>query len=85
MNSLENRKVVLKIVRYEDSILIDSSNPYVGDVNLEKKHFTTKRDKNNHGFGLENIRHAVEENNGECYIDNRDNEFHITICIPLKR
>lgn len=83
VNSLENRKVVLKIVRYEDSLLIDSSNPYVGDVNLEKKHFTTKRDKNNHGFGLENIRHAVEENNGEFYIDNSNDEFHIAILLPL--
>ncbi len=83
VDPLENKKVILKIVRSEDSLLIDSSNPYLGDLNIEKKHFTTKSDKNNHGFGLENIRHAVEENKGECYVDNRDNEFHITICIPL--
>ena len=40
---------------------------------------TTKPDKANHGYGLGNIRRAVDNNGGQCMIESKDGLFHITI------
>jgi len=85
VSDLENKKIYLRITRTEDYLSIDSSNPYRGDPDVKKHRFTTKSNKNDHGFGLSNIRHAVAENNGECFIETQNDTFHITITLPITR
>lgn len=41
-------------------------NPYIQNTNV--KLMTTKQDKTHHGFGLSNVRNAVERHNGELLI-----------------
>lgn len=45
---------------------------------------TTKSDKKNHGFGLENVRKAVEKSHGIFEIDYEDGEFTAMVYLPYK-
>ncbi len=78
----EEKRLVFKIIKDYDTLIIDSSNPYIGQLD-EDSLVTTKIDKDNHGFGLANIRKTVEANNGNCFIDTQGGIFHISIAIPL--
>ena len=85
VSDIDNKKINLKISRTDDALYIDESNPYEGDPDIDIDHYTTKTDKTNHGYGLSNIRRTVNECNGECFIDTKDNMFYITIIIPLEQ
>ena len=78
----EEKRLIFKIIKDYDTLIIDSSNPYIGQLD-EDSLVTTKIDKDNHGFGLANIRKTVEANNGNCFIDTQGGIFHISIAIPL--
>ena len=76
-------KIVFKINRDNNMLMIDATNPYVGQLPDEDKISSTKTDKKNHGYGLANIRKTVAANNGSCFIETENSIFHITIAIPL--
>jgi sensor histidine kinase YesM len=47
-----------------------------GKVEIVNNHLQTiKKDKENHGYGLNNIRKIVEKYNGHFKISNNNNEF----------
>ena len=50
---------------------------------------TSKKDRENHGFGLKNIVATVEKYHGECYmefiVENREVLFQISIAIPREK
>ena len=48
-----------------------------------EKFVSSKADKHNHGFGVENIKMAVEKYNGIAGIDYTDTIFTLAISIPL--
>ena len=79
------KKIVLQISKNEQErkLFIDSSNTCLADSYNDKHRYTTKTDKDNHGYGIMNIKYAVEKNNGECIIDTKDGIFRIIITIPL--
>lgn len=79
------KKIVLQISKNEQErkLFIDSSNTCLVDSYNDKHRYTTKTDKDNHGYGIMNIKYAVEKNNGECIIDTKDGIFRIIITIPL--
>lgn len=81
----DTKKIVLQISKQEqDGVLfIDSSNTCLPELFIDEMHHTTKADKENHGYGISNIKYAVEKNNGECLIDKKDGLFRIVITIPL--
>lgn len=43
---------------------------------------TTKKDRENHGFGMKSIKNVVEEYGGLLYIDAEDSVFRLTAMIP---
>lgn len=59
---------------------------------FSKNHFTMidglpgtlKEDKSNHGIGLRNVKKLVEKNNGLFQIDIKENEFQVTVILPVK-
>ncbi len=77
------KKIVFKIIRDNDMLIVDSMNPYMGQLPNEDEIVSTKADKKNHGYGLANIRKTVAANNGSCFIETENSIFHITIAIPL--
>ena len=79
----DEKRIVFKIIKDSDLLIIDSTNPYAGQLPDEESFITTKNDKKNHGFGLLNVKNTVKANNGNCFIDTEGGIFHISIAIPL--
>ena len=83
--SCDVKRIVLHITKQENGkvLCIDSSNTCLCDNFPGRSRYTTKDDKENHGYGISNIKYAVEKNNGECIIESREGIFRIIISIPL--
>jgi sensor histidine kinase regulating citrate/malate metabolism len=80
--------VELKIKRTEKFFVINISNAAEGKVDVEKLFmsdgYTSKKDKEHHGFGLRNIRNAVEDYDGLVKAQSEENTFGLSIMIPRK-
>lgn len=48
---------------------------------INGRNFTTKEDRWNHGFGLENVRECVEKNQGELLMESEGNIFRVTVML----
>ena len=79
----DEKRIVFKIIKDYNTLIIDSTNPYTGTITDEDRLITSKEDKKNHGFGLANIKNTVKANNGNCFIDTEGGNFHISITLPL--
>lgn len=78
------RKIMLEVKRVGDLLSILIENTKQNEIlHSSKKLVTTKADKHNHGFGVENIKMAVEKYNGIVSIDYTDTIFTLVISIPL--
>ena len=44
---------------------------------------TQKKDRAQHGFGIENVREAVEKNGGELEVEIREKSFYAGVILPL--
>ena len=42
-----------------------------------------KKDVISHGYGIENIKDAVNRNNGDCILKKEETEFVAVIILPL--
>lgn len=82
----ERPKIMLNIKRTEKFFVINIENSAPKKVDLEKLFsgggFTTKKDKESHGFGLRNIQKAVEENEGILQAKSGEDTFALSIMIP---
>lgn len=69
--------------RYTDSeIMLVVENDYIQDLEQsDGTFFTTKEDKANHGFGLENVKECIKKNNGQITIDTEKNIFRVLVCV----
>ena len=80
-------KIRVELVEHNKEIFIVVSNSAGEEINTKKVFFTTsKKDKENHGFGLKNIIATVEKYYGEYYIESIVEKgealFKISIAIP---
>lgn len=80
-------RIRMELVDHQKEIFILVSNSVREPIQRKRGFFpTTKRDKENHGFGMKNIAAAVKKYHGEYYIDslteNGENIFQIRISIP---
>jgi len=78
--------VSLSIKRTKAFFVIRITNTALGKVDTAKllstSGYTTKKDTEHHGFGLLNIRTAVENYNGMLKAESEDNSFSLSIMIP---
>lgn len=77
-------KSVRLILRYtKGRLLIQISNPYIGEVQTgaEGEYLTGKKEKENHGFGLKNIRETVEKAGGVMDIGTKEQRFTLTVLL----
>ena len=80
----ENRFINLKMKYDKGRLLIQTDNPYIGDINEENgKLLTTDEDKDNHGIGLQNIKKVIQKYNGSMNIDYSGNVFSVSLLIYL--
>lgn len=76
----EERYIHLEIRNLDDKLVIELVNPVKEPVEIEKLGtVTSKLDKENHGFGIENVKSMVERNHGEITFKNLDERFKVTI------
>ena len=83
-------RIRVELVEHKKEIFIVVSNSAAKRINTKTDFFmTSKKDKENHGFGLKNIVATVEKYHGECYmesiVENRETLFKISIAIPTAK
>lgn len=66
----------------QEKIIISIENDSVGKKIEKNGTFeTSKKDKFNHGFGLENVKECVERNEGELLIKSEENRFKVIVLL----
>lgn len=72
----EQRYIHLEIRHLGSHLVIEITNPVKDSVDIEKLgSITTKADDQNHGFGIENVKAAVEKNHGELFFEEIEEVF----------
>lgn len=82
------RWIDFKIKRTERFFVICIRNAAAGKVNVEKLFeggYTSKKDAERHGFGLQNIRNAVGRYDGLIKAESEEGSFSLSIMIPRER
>ena len=83
------RKVKLSMIIKENHLRIQSSNTKSQSIKVETKkiteRFTSKTDKQNHGFGLGNIEFIVRQYKGSMNIEDLGREFRVNIDLPMDK
>lgn len=77
----EQRLVMVKASRVRELLVAVVQNNVSPDASLREG--TTKGDTFAHGFGLNNIRHAVQKYGGQCSVKIEDGMFALKIAIPI--
>jgi len=77
----DRRLITVKANRVRDMLVITVENNTSPDASIPEK--TTKEDAFLHGFGLPNIRKAVERYGGQCRIQTEAERFVLKILIPI--
>lgn len=68
--------IYLKLYMLQDNLYIRMENPVMSEVNVQKlERNTSKEDKKNHGFGIYNIKNAVEKYQGEVSFGCKNQKF----------
>lgn len=82
--TVEERRIDFSLVRKDEMIILDISNPYCGNVKLmDGKLYTLKEDKMLHGIGMESVKYSVEKNNGTLEYSFKDHIFRVNIVLFL--
>ena len=85
-SSCESPSVSLNIKRTDKFFILKITNSAAKKVDADNlmtsSGYTSKKDKDHHGFGLMNIRRAVEDYNGVLKAESSDNTFTLSILMP---
>lgn len=76
-----NRTISVKLVIDDGLFVFACRNTYAEFNNPELK--SRKKDVVSHGYGLGNIKNAVDRNNGNYYFDKENDEFVSVVMIPI--
>ena len=80
------KKILMQIKRTEQFFVIRISNTTNGRVDVKKAvnnpGYTSKKDREHHGFGITTIRKTVSDYEGMTKFEASDGEFAVSIMIP---
>ena len=80
--NLHDSKLYFKIVYSQGRLIIKETNTYQTQICYENGEIqSSRKNKNNHGFGLKNIEEAVKRNEGYMEINHNENIFSIDIIL----
>lgn len=86
--SVKESFIDLKILTKVNYLVIEISNTKSNTVSIAPDslghRFTTKEDKESHGFGLSNIKRIVEQYGGILKLEDKENIFDVYIALPLE-
>ena len=77
----ELRLITVRAERIRDMLIITVENHTMPDVSPVEG--TTKKDRFIHGFGIPNIKNAVEKYGGQCSFRQENGTYRLKIIIPL--
>lgn len=81
---IQERRIDLTLKRKKDMLSIVIENTKQNDiVEKENRLFSTKPNKEQHGFGVENIKMAVAKYNGLVSIEHTKDKFTLAIVLPI--
>lgn len=85
IEDLNKRYIGLSVKKNKQFVTINMHNYYVGEIVFDKDGLpkTTKKDTDNHGFGIKSVAYIVEKYNGTFSITAHDNIFNINIVFPI--
>lgn len=76
----KDRYIHLEIRSLDKNLVIEMENPSAHSVDTEKLgEITSKSDKENHGYGILNIKDAVHKNHGEIRFESTEVKFMVQI------
>lgn len=76
----QERLIDVKIINEEHEMIISIENTINEDVKIIDGHIkTSKRDKEQHGYGISSIATVVRENNGKLFIDSNGHTFKMIV------
>ena len=77
------RIITLNARKAGDMVFLHAENYLSGDIAFENGlPVTTKKDKDNHGFGLRSMRRTAEKYHGEMAISSKDGKFMVDFFFP---
>lgn len=83
VKDIEKRLIHLTLHEQNNFVLIQIENYYEGNLELaDALPHTTKKDKQNHGYGLKSIRHTVQKYDGIVKLNHKNHWFQLTVLIP---
>lgn len=77
-------KVLIQSTQQYFKIVINNSLDTAGIVIKDGLPMTNKKDKENHGIGLKNVKKLVEKNKGLFSVEILESEFRVTLILPVK-
>lgn len=82
----EEKRICVVMKYTKGRLLLQIKNAFVGQIEYTKTDTfkTQKADYENHGFGIQNIKEAVERLDGVLNIDTCEHIFTLTILLPVK-
>jgi Signal transduction histidine kinase regulating citrate/malate metabolism len=84
VENVEEKWLTLDIQYEKGTLFIKSENPYNGVIKYkdeDKSEIHSSKQGDNHGYGIKNIRKAVEKYNGDLNISIEDNVFSMSILL----
>jgi len=80
-NLQEEKKIEIKISEYQGKILLMVGNTCSRELSLNHRPETTKKDKEQHGYGLKNVEEVVKKHEGDLDYEVKDGWFQIQIML----
>lgn len=81
----KDRYIHLEIRSLDENLVIEIENPSAHSVDTEKLgEITSKNDKENHGYGILNIKDAVHKNYGEIWFESTERKFLVRIVFRFR-
>lgn len=83
----ERRYIHLQIRSLDGNLVIEAENSCNGMANIEKLGaITSKKDAENHGYGIINMKDTVRNNHGEILFESTEDKFivRIVFCLSVK-
>jgi sensor histidine kinase YesM len=83
--SVQKRFIQIRMFRFNDFLMINFLNFYVSVPVVQNKHLVSTKEEERIGFGISNVKMALEKYHGEMEYDYEGNEFLVKIVIPIKK
>ena len=78
----QGRYINLKLKYTKGTLIVKIENPFEGIILRKNGGFrSSKKDKSNHGIGLESVKSVVEKYNGAIEFKYIDNKFHVGVLL----